>query len=96
VTLDYFEGAHSPEHSPRGRRTAILQLNAIAAPAGEMPVVLVRDGPASCCTRPSPRPRSRLQPQEDLRLRRTDRPKWPGKVTVVDNGRMPNRRAPSM
>src|SRR6202046_2477750 len=41
VTLDFFEGQHSPEHYAReAARTAILQLNAIAAPAGEMPVVL--------------------------------------------------------
>ncbi len=41
VTLDFFEGANSPEHFAReAARTAILQLNAIAAPAGEMPVVL--------------------------------------------------------
>ncbi len=40
VTLD-FADQHSPEHYAReAARTAILQLNAIAAPAGEMPVVL--------------------------------------------------------
>src|SRR5579871_1654626 len=41
VALDFFEGAHSPEHFAReAARTAILQLNAIEAPAGEMEVVL--------------------------------------------------------
>src|SRR6201995_1805457 len=40
VTLDFFEGQHSPEHfAAEAARTAILQLGAIAAPAGEMPVV---------------------------------------------------------
>ena len=41
VTMDFFEGNKSPEHYAReAARTAILQLGAIEAPAGEMPVVL--------------------------------------------------------
>ena len=41
ITLDFFEGSHSPEHFAReAARTAILQLGAVEAPAGEMPVVL--------------------------------------------------------
>src|ERR1700684_285503 len=41
VTMDFFEGDKSPEHHAReAARTAILQLGAIEAPAGEMPVVL--------------------------------------------------------
>src|ERR1700735_1502720 len=41
VTMDFFEGARSPEHHAReAARTAILQLGAVDAPAGEMPVVL--------------------------------------------------------
>ena len=41
VTLDFFEGDKSPEHFAReAARTAILQLGAVAAPAGEMEVVL--------------------------------------------------------
>jgi TldD protein len=44
VTLDFFEGAHSPEHFAReAARTAILQLPSFSA----------QDGPAYCCTRPS-------------------------------------------
>src|SRR5271154_4537388 len=41
VTLDFFEGSKSPEHYAReAARTAILQLDAVAAPAGGMPVGL--------------------------------------------------------
>jgi TldD protein len=41
ITLDYFQGDKSPEHFAReAARTALLQLGAIAAPAGEMEVVL--------------------------------------------------------
>src|SRR5215472_11499309 len=44
VTMDFFTGTRSPEHFAReAARTAILQLDAIDAPAGERPVVL---GPA--------------------------------------------------
>jgi len=54
VTLDFFEGTHSPEHFAReAARTAILQLEAVAAPAGEMPVVLGPGWRESCCTKPS-------------------------------------------
>jgi TldD protein len=41
VTLDFFKGDKSPEHYAReAARTAILQLGAAEAPAGEMEVVL--------------------------------------------------------
>src|SRR6201996_765456 len=41
VTLDFFQGSKGPEHFAfEAARTAILQLGAIAAPAGEMEVVL--------------------------------------------------------
>ncbi len=41
ITMDFFEGDKSPEHYAReAARTAILQLDAVAAPAGEMEVVL--------------------------------------------------------
>src|ERR1700727_2915405 len=41
VTMDFFEGDKSPErHAREAARTAILQLGAVDAPAGEMPVVL--------------------------------------------------------
>ena len=39
--MDFFERNKSPEHYAReAARTAILQLGAVEAPAGEMPVVL--------------------------------------------------------
>src|SRR3984885_1352104 len=41
VTMDFFTDSKSPEHFAReAARTAILQLDAVDAPAGEMPVVL--------------------------------------------------------
>ena len=41
VALDFFEGAKSPEHfAQEAARTAMLQLGAVDAPAGEMEVVL--------------------------------------------------------
>src|SRR6202789_3057400 len=41
VELSFFEGAKSPEHfATEAARQAILQLNAVAAPAGDMEVVL--------------------------------------------------------
>lgn len=41
VTLDFFTGSKSPEHfASEAARTAVLQLGAVAAPAGEMEVVL--------------------------------------------------------
>ena len=41
VTLEFFEGAKSPEHfAAEACRTALLQLGAAEAPAGEMEVVL--------------------------------------------------------
>src|ERR1700735_5325199 len=41
VALDFFEGAKSPEHfASEAARTALLQLGAVPAPAGEMEVVL--------------------------------------------------------
>ena len=41
IALDFFQGSKSPEHFAReAARTALLQLGAVAAPAGEMEVVL--------------------------------------------------------
>src|ERR1700758_779195 len=41
VTLDFFTGSKSPEHfATEAARTAVLQLGAVAAPAGDMEVVL--------------------------------------------------------
>ena len=76
-------------------RQALVNLASVAAPAGEMPVVLgpgLARHPAARGDRP--RARRRFQPQEDLGLRRPDgrsaSPR-PG-VTVVDDGTIDDRR----
>ena len=95
VTLDFFEDAHSPEHYAReAARTAILQLNAIAAPAGEMPVVLGPGWPGVLL-------HEAVGHGLEADFNRKKTSAFAGligqkvaseKVTVVDNGRMPNRR----
>ena len=95
VTLDYFEGAHSPEHFAReAARTAILQLEAVAAPAGEMPVVLGPGWPGVLL-------HEAVGHGLEADFNRKKTSAFAGlighkvaseKVTVVDNGRMPNRR----
>ncbi len=56
-------------------RQALVNLNSVAAPAGEMPVVLGPGWPGDPAARGDrPRPRRRFQSQEDLRLRRPDGP----------------------
>ena len=95
VTLDFFEGPHSPEHYAReAARTAILQLNAIAAPAGEMPVVLGPGWPGVLL-------HEAVGHGLEADFNRKKTSAFAGligqkvaseKVTVVDNGRMPNRR----
>jgi len=55
-------------------REALVNLESVPAPAGEMDVVLGAGWPASCCMKPSPRPRRRFQPQADLSVRRPDGP----------------------
>ncbi len=95
VSLDFFQGDKSPEHFAREAcRTAILQLSAIAAPAGEMPVVLgpgwpgvllheaVGHGLEADFNRKKTSAFSGLIGQQVAS----------SKVTVVDNGKMPGRR----
>ncbi len=95
VTLDFFEGTKSPEHYAReAARTALLQLGAAEAPAGEMEVVLgpgwpgvllheaVGHGLEADFNRKKTSAFSGLLGQQVAS----------SKVTVVDNGTMPNRR----
>ena len=102
VTLDHFTGG-SPEH-PTGRspehfateaaRTAILQLGAIAAPAGDMEVVLGPGWPGVLL-------HEAVGHGLEADFNRKKTSAFAGlighqvassKVTVVDNGRMPGRR----
>jgi TldD protein len=95
VSLDFFEGTKSPEHFAReAARTALLQLGAAEAPAGEMEVVLgpgwpgvllheaVGHGLEADFNRKKTSAFSGLLGQQVAS----------SKVTVVDNGTMPNRR----
>ena len=95
VTLDFFEGAKSPEHFAReAARTALLQLGAAEAPAGEMEVVLgpgwpgvllheaVGHGLEADFNRKKTSAFSGLVGQKVAS----------SKVTVVDNGTIANRR----
>jgi TldD protein len=96
VTLEFFDQpGKTPEHYGReAARTAILQLNAVAAPAGEMEVVLgpgwpgvllheaVGHGLEADFNRKKTSAFSGLIGQQVAS----------SKVTVVDNGRMPGRR----
>ena len=95
VTLEFFEGAKSPEHFAReAARTAILQLGAVAAPAGEMPVVLGPGWPGVLL-------HEAVGHGLEADFNRKKTSAFAGligqkvaseKVTVVDNGLMPNRR----
>jgi TldD protein len=95
ITLDFFEGTKSPEHFAReAARTAILQLGAVAAPAGEMPVVLGPGWPGVLL-------HEAVGHGLEADFNRKKTSAFAGligqkvaseKVTVVDNGRMPNRR----
>jgi TldD protein len=95
VTLDFFEGAKSPEHFAReAARTAILQLGAIAAPAGEMPVVLGPGWPGVLLHEAVGHGL-----EADFNRKKTSafagligQQVASSKVTVVDNGTMPGRR----
>ena len=95
VMLNFFEGEKSPEHFAReAARTALLQLGAAEAPAGEMEVVLgpgwpgvllheaVGHGLEADFNRKKTSAFSGLIGQQVAS----------SKVTVVDNGTMPNRR----
>ena len=95
VTLEFFEGEKSPEHFAReAARTAILQLGAVAAPAGEMEVVLGPGWPGVLL-------HEAVGHGLEADFNRKKTSAFAGligqkvasdKVTVVDNGRMPNRR----
>ncbi|WP_158945711.1 metalloprotease TldD [Granulicella sp. S190] len=95
VTMDFFEGDKSPEHYAReAARTAILQLGAIEAPAGEMPVVLGPGWPGVLLHEAvghgleADFNRKKTSAFAGLIGQQVASPK----VTVVDNGLMPGRR----
>jgi TldD protein len=95
VGIDFFEGNKSPEHFAReAARTAILQLGAVAAPAGEMEVVLGPGWPGVLL-------HEAVGHGLEADFNRKKTSAFAGligqkvaseKVTVVDNGRMPGRR----
>jgi len=95
VTLDFFTDSKSPEHfASEAARTAILQLGAIAAPAGEMEVVLGPGWPGVLL-------HEAVGHGLEADFNRKKTSAFAGlighkvaseKVTVVDNGRMPGRR----
>ena len=95
VTLDFFEGRMSPEyHASEAARTALLQLGAIDAPAGEMPVVLGPGWPGVLL-------HEAVGHGLEAYFYRKKTAAFAGligkevastKVTVVDNGLMPGRR----
>ncbi|MEO7030112.1 MAG: metalloprotease TldD, partial [Acidobacteriaceae bacterium] len=95
VALDFFEGAKSPEHFAReAARTAILQLNAVPAPAGEMQVVLGSGWPGVLLHEAVGHGL-----EADFNRKKTSafagligQQVASSKVTVVDNGTMPGRR----
>ena len=95
VTMDFFEGDKSPEHHAReAARTAILQLGAVDAPAGEMPVVLGPGWPGVLLHEAvghgleADFNRKKTSAFAGLIGQQVASPK----VTVVDNGLMPGRR----
>jgi TldD protein len=95
VTMDFFTDTKSPEHFAReAARTAILQLDAIDAPAGEMPVVLGPGWPGVLL-------HEAVGHGLEADFNRKKTSAFAGligqkvaseKVTVVDNGLMPGRR----
>jgi TldD protein len=95
VGIDFFEGEKSPEHFAReAARTAVLQLGAVAAPAGEMEVVLGPGWPGVLL-------HEAVGHGLEADFNRKKTSAFAGligqkvaseKVTVVDNGRMPGRR----
>ncbi len=95
VTMDFFEGEKAPEHYAReAARTAILQLGAVDAPAGEMPVVLGPGWPGVLLHEAvghgleADFNRKKTSAFAGLIGQQVASPK----VTVVDNGLMPGRR----
>src|ERR1700727_2713474 len=95
VTMDFFTDSKSPEHFAReAARTAILQLDAIDAPAGEMPVVLGPGWPGVLLHEAVGHGL-----EADFNRKKTSafagligQQVASAKVTVVDNGLMPGRR----
>ena len=95
IALDFFEGDKSPEHYAReAARTAMLQLGAVDAPAGEMEVVLGPGWPGVLL-------HEAVGHGLEADFNRKKTSAFTGligqqvastKVTVVDNGTMPNRR----
>jgi TldD protein len=95
VTLDFFTGSKSPEHfAAEAARTAVLQLGAVAAPAGEMEVVLGPGWPGVLLHEAVGHGL-----EADFNRKKTSafagligQQVASSKVTVVDNGTMPGRR----
>src|SRR6201996_7310865 len=95
VALDFFTGDKSPEHFAReAARTAILQLGAVAAPAGEMEGVLGPGWPGVLLHEAVGHGL-----EADFNRKKTSafagligQQVASSKVTVVDNGTMPGRR----
>ena len=95
VALDFFEGAKSPEHfANEAARTALLQLGAVPAPAGEMEVVLGPGWPGVLLHEAVGHGL-----EADFNRKKTSafagligQQVASSKVTVVDNGTMPGRR----
>ncbi len=95
VALDFFDGDKSPEHFAReAARTALLQLGAVPAPAGEMPVVLGPGWPGVLLHEAVGHGL-----EADFNRKKTSafagligQQVASSKVTVVDNGTMPGRR----
>jgi TldD protein len=95
VELSFFEGDKSPEHFAReAARQAILQLNAVPAPAGDMEVVLGPGWPGVLL-------HEAVGHGLEADFNRKKTSAFAGlighqvassKVTVVDNGTMPSRR----
>lgn len=95
VEIDYFENEKTPEHFAReAARQAILQLNAVPAPAGEMEVVLGPGWPGILLHEAvghgleADFNRKKTSAFAGLVGQRVAGPK----VTVVDNGTLPSRR----
>src|SRR6201994_681661 len=95
VEINFFEGDKSPEHfAQEAARQAILQLNAVAAPAGDMEVVLGPGWPGVLLHEAVGHGL-----EADFNRKKTSafagligQQVASSKVTVVDNGLMPGRR----
>jgi len=95
VGLEFFAGDKSPEHFAReAARTAVLQLGAVAAPAGDMEVVLGPGWPGVLLHEAVGHGL-----EADFNRKKTSafagligQKVASSKVTVVDNGTMPGRR----